>query len=393
MATYGLSATGFTAARQADYLSIIRAELNSRLTALGFTDLPDYEHDTFLGEVTEVMAYLLGQLGEGQQAVYDARSVANATGIQLDNLALIVGVTRNEATRGTATGTLAGTVGTVILTGKEIQWGGTDGRARWRLTGDVTIGAGGTASGNFQAVELGEIIATTGDTVTIATPVSGWTGVTFATSATPGQERETDSELRVRRQRSLQAAGSSSTAAILAAVLALDFVTGAVVVDNKTGGSVTTDGVTLDAYSVAVVAAPSSMTNAQKAELVEAIYGRLAAGTLTSGVSFGTATKADGRSETVRFTLAADSAVNVAFTLVLEPGYVVGDVEDALEALVTDYFLTLSCGATVYPSPLIALAMSVEGITNVTSLLLDGGASPVTHLATELPVLGTFAAT
>jgi hypothetical protein len=43
----------------------------------------------------------------------------------------------------------------------------------------------------------------------------------------------------------------------------------------------------------------------------------------------------------------------------------------------------------VYPTPLIALAASIDGIANVTSLLLDGGASPVTHDADEQPTLGT----
>jgi len=390
MTTYGLSAAGLIVPRQADFLEIIQGEFDARLTALGFTQLPDYDHDTFEGEITEIMAQLLGQQSEYDQAVYDARSPGNATGIQLDSLALIAGVTRNAATYGTATGTITGTVGTIIVQGKLIEWGGDAGDARWALTDDITIPASGTITSTWQAVEKGEIIATTGDTVTIVTPVSGWTSVSFAADATPGNELETDAALRVRRQQSLQRSGARNSAALLAALLDLDFVTGAVVLTNRTAASVTTDGITLDAYTVGCVVAPSTITTAQKAEVVAAIYDSLGVTDGTGGTNSGTVTKSDGRVETIYYSLAANSNVTVDFTLAMESGYVAADVEDALEELVSDYFLTLSVGATVYPSPLIALAMSLDGIANVNALLLNGGASAVTHTAVQLPVLSTF---
>lgn len=388
--TFGLASAGYTAPRQADYLSIIRGRLDAELTSLGVTELPDYERDTFEGQVTEIMSYLLGQQSEADQAVYDARSVANATGLQLANLALIVGVQRIEATYGTVTLTVTGTAGTLIAQGKVVEGGGTDGVARWALSESVTIPAGGSTTVVAVAQTKGAIIATSGQIDAIVTPVSGWTAVTNAAAATPGRDRESDAALRIRRQRSLQAAGSGSTAAILAALLALDFVTGAVVVDNKTDASVTSDGLTIAAYGVAAVVAPNTLTTAQKESVADAIYGKLGAGTYTSGSTTATVTKADGRSETIRFTMASDSAVNVAFVLSMEAGYLAADVEDALTEAVTDYFLTLGVGATVYPSPLIALAMAIDGIANVTTLTLDGGSSPVTHTAVEQPTLGTL---
>ena len=48
----------------------------------------------------------------------------------------------------------------------------------------------------------------------------------------------------------------------------------------------------------------------------------------------------------------------------------------------------LAPGDTVYPSPLIALAMTIDGIANVTSLLLAGGAIPVPMNANQQPTLG-----
>jgi uncharacterized phage protein gp47/JayE len=386
--TYGLTADGYTAPRQADYLTLIRDEYDARLTALGYTSLPDYERDTFLGQITEIMAYYLGQLAEANVAVYDARSVSNATGLQLDNLALIVGVTRQEATKGTVSLTLTGTDGTVITQGKIVEGGGADGTARWVISADATI-SGGTATVSAQAEDAGQIVATAGQITTIVTPVDGWASVTNAAAADPGQARETDSELRARRQRALQGAGGTSTNAILAALLELEDVTGATVVDNPTGTTTTVAGVSVDPYAVAAIVAPNSLTVAQQQLVVQAIYDHLGAGTATSGDQSGTVTKRDGRSHTINFYFAADSAVTVAWTLALQSGYVVADVEDELLELVTDYFLTLAPGDTVYPTPLIALAASIDGIANVTSLLLDGGASPVTHDADEQPTLGT----
>ena len=111
---FGLSADGYTAPRQSDYLTVIKNSYNTSLTELGFTELPDYERDVFLGNTVEIMSYLLGLLSDGTQAIYDARSVGNSTGIQLGNLAMMVGVPRDPATYGTVTLTCTGTDGTPI---------------------------------------------------------------------------------------------------------------------------------------------------------------------------------------------------------------------------------------------------------------------------------------
>lgn len=383
-----LTAAGFTALRQADFLTTIREKYDAALLALGFTEMPDYERDTFLGQTSEIMAFLLGQLSEGNQAVYDARSPGNATGIQLSNLALIVGVTRREATKGTVLITCTGTDGTVITQGKIVQGGGENDDARWIVSADATI-TGGTVDVLAEAEDAGEIVATIGEVDAIVTPVAGWDAVTNAADADPGRARETDGALRVRRQQALQGGGSTSTNAILSALLDLDFITGATVIDNKTENIVVVDGLSLDPYSVAASVNPDVLTAAQQQDVVEAIYSKLGGGTATSGTETGTVTKRDGRSETINYFLAADAAVTVAYTLVLDVGFVLADVSQPLEDLVVDYFLTLTPGSTIYPMDLICLAAEIDGIANVTTLLINGGAVPVTHDADELPVLTT----
>ena len=385
---FGLGPAGFTAPRQADWLIAIRDRFDSDLLSLGFTELPDYERDTFLGGITENMAFMLDGVGQTGEAVYDARSVANSTGLQLSNLALIVGVTRDPATFSTTTLRLGGTDGTEITQGKIAQIG-IDG-TRWIITEDRTIGETTTGILDIAArsEEKGEFVAIIGAIDTIVTTVNGWDTVTNLAAADPGDVRETDSALRARRQRALQSGGATSTNAILSALLNLDIVISAVVIDNKTDTLAVIDGISVDPFAVAAVVTPDSLSTEQQETVVRAIFEKLGGGTATSGTTSADVTKRDGRTETIFFSFAVDSTVSVAWTLELETGFVIADVEDELKELIEDFFLTLAPGETVYPTPMIALAATVEGIRNVTTLLLEGGAAPVTHDADEQPVIG-----
>ena len=101
MSMAGLSDQGYTAKRTSEYLTDIRDRYEA---ATGL--VPDWDRDTVIGNLTAIMAALLNDLDELTRAVYDARDPNNATGVQLTNLALAVGISRQEATRSTATVTL-----------------------------------------------------------------------------------------------------------------------------------------------------------------------------------------------------------------------------------------------------------------------------------------------
>ena len=388
----GLTPAGFIATRQSDFLKLIRDDFDARLVALGFQAVPDYKRDVFVGNVTEIMSFLLGQGSEVDQAIYDAWSVGNAGGLQLDNLALIVNVRRDEATKGTVTLLCTGTDGTEITQGKIVQGGGTAGTARWVISEDVVIGAVTTGQVNVVAIaeESGPIVALATEIDTIVTLVDGWTSVTNTADANPGRAREEDDELRAKRQQALQSAGAGSTNAIRAALLNLDFIVGAAVLDNKLPVVVIKEGITIAKHGIAAVVAPASMTTAQQQEVVEAIYFKLGGGTETSGTESATVTKDDGRSEIIRHSFSVDTDVNLDWTLQMEAGFVPADVDEALLELTQDLFLTFGPGSTVFPLLLCALAATVDGIADVTTLLLNGSTSPATHTVLELPVLGTF---
>jgi uncharacterized phage protein gp47/JayE len=384
---YGLTDEGFIAPRPADFLTLIRAEYEARLIAAGLGGTVDWERDLFVTSVVTIMADMLGGLGEAAQALYDAFDVNGATALQLDNLCLIVGVTRNEATHSTATLTCTGTNGTVILEGSLVEGGGEDGKARWEVLADATIAAG-TATVQVQCTEAGAIAATIGEIDAIVTPISGWSTVTNAADATSGDDRETDAALRKRRQQSLQIAGSANLASIRANVLDVDGVQACVVIENDTPVTATVEGISLPGSSVCVITYPGSgLTDDQRTAVIEAIYDRIAGGIRAYGTdAVATVTGLDGYAKTVAFNYATTLAVTVAITVALDTGLVVGDVDGEIISLVEDYLLTLGVGDAVRLLSISALIATVEGVTGA-AILLNGVAADVTPTVTQIPTL------
>lgn len=384
---YGLTDDGYTAPRAADFLTLIRDGYEERT---GLTI--EWDADTFLGTITAIMADQLGDLAEAGQAVYDAFDVNNASGLQLDNLALIVGVTRTPATYSTCSVTLTGTNGTIVREGSIVEGGGEDGHARWEVSENVTI-AGGTATVIVTAQEAGATEADAAEIVTIVTPIDGWATVTNAAPATAGSDRESDAALRKRRQASLQTAGSRSLNALRANLLELDGVQAAVVVDNATASTATVEGLSLLPHSIGVVIYPSTLTDAQKQEIAETIYDQLAAGIATNGTgTIATVTGADGYSKTIKWDYASDETVNVAAVLTLAAGYELDDVQEEAEEAITDYLLALDVGEAARILAILALLAAIEGIAGA-ALTLNGVAADVDPDATALCVLGTLAVT
>lgn len=158
---FGLSDEGFEAPRTADFLELIRNDYEAAVNLA-----IDWERDTFLGQITAIVAARLGELADAVQAVYDATDPNNATGAQLDNLAQLVGILRKIATNSQSNVILSGADGTAITAGRIVQ-GGADADTQWLLdddvilaettltTGDLTFTAGSVST-------FGTIMRTTG---------------------------------------------------------------------------------------------------------------------------------------------------------------------------------------------------------------------------------------
>jgi len=364
---YGLSDTGFVARRAADVLTAIRDYIE---TETGETIA--WDRDIFWSIVTAAQAQQVGEVEQALQAVYDAFDPNNSTGLQLDIIGAIRGIPRNEPTYSTATLTLTGVAGTVIVAGKVFSGGGADGEARWVLQEDVTIPAPGFATATVQAEEVGAVTASPGDIDAIVTPVSGLTSVTNAAAATPGSARETDDEYRARQATSLQIRGSTSVGSILAGLLDLDYVDAAVVIENETGAAAVVGGVTVAAYTTAIFLLPNTMTTANQAAMARVVFDRLASGTPLQGAQTATVTINVLNTKTIRWEWGSDLTVNVDTTVTLDTGYVLGDVDTDIQALIDAYFDAVTLGEDVQDSNLEALAIGVTGVRRVVCTLNAG---------------------
>jgi uncharacterized phage protein gp47/JayE len=370
---------GYSALRTADQIELIRSELDAELARRGFVGAINYDRDILLGALTAVMADRLGDLGELTQAMYSARDPNNATGAQLSALALATGITRNEPTPSVVTLTLGGTPGTVIPSGRTVRGGGVDGTALWDSRANATIGLGGTVDVDFEAQEPGATLAPAGTAWELISPVYGWQTATNAIDATPGANRETDDELRLRRQESLQIAGTASARSIRARLLEVDGVQAAAVLENPDGLPTTIEGLALDPFAVGAVVYPDTLDDAQKTEVVRTIYENVAAGIQTSGSEAATVLGLDLAPKEIRWSFPVEILVGVTIEIEMEPESTTypdpplfADVQPVILAAAQQYGIGL--GADVRRLPLLGLA-SVAGVRSADVVLAPGDPS------------------
>jgi hypothetical protein len=343
-----LTIEGLEVLRAADYLTLIRSELDAELAQFGIGPI-DYERDTLLGSVTAVQSIRLGDLAELLQAVYDSRDPSNAQGVQLSSIALATGITRNEATPSSVVLTLAGDPGTIIPSSRTVRGGGETGEALWDLRENATIGGGGTVDATFDAQEAGATLAPAGTTWDIVTVVLGWTGATNAADAEPGENRETDDELRIRRQESLQIGGSTSARAIRAELLEIEGIEAAAVLENDDGLDLVFDGVLITSHTIAVFVLPDTIDDATRDLVARAVYDKKAAAVRTQGTESAAVSQDGLATVTIRYSFAVDIPVTFDITIKIDttspdpPTF--ADLEaDILADLATRYTPTLGLG-------------------------------------------------
>lgn len=367
-----LTDKGYTAPVAAELTAQIRADFE-QLSGLR----PVWERDTVLGPLTVVMGDRLGELYQDVQAIYDSRDPNNATGVQLRSLGVATGIPAHDATYSQAVATFTGDPGTVIPAGTLVGGGGDHDRARWATVEDAEIEAGGSVDIVVRCTEPGPVMAGAGAIDEMINPIFGVDAVTNADPATPGRARESDGEFRLRWADSLQRGASSSTAAIRAAVLAVDGVQACVVLRNDDAVPVTIEGVAMDPHSVAVVVHPSTLTDAQEEAVVRAIFAKVAAGTKMMGGQTRQVTTAAGTVEEVRWSWA--SVLPVAVTLQVEmeqpsPGQpeppAFADVQGVIVDATVAYGATLGLGQDVRRLPVLAAVDAIAGVRSVTSLAL-----------------------
>jgi len=234
---------------------------------------------------------------------YNQRDPDFALGQSLNSIIKLAGISRRRATRSQ--------VDVVVTTDRPLtlppDYAVEDdlGQA-WTTLNAIDIPPGETTvtlfAENFGAVEA--------DPATIVNPVTvviGVLSVTNPTAATVGVDEETDQELRVRRNRSLETPTSSSTGRMFTALANLPNVTDVAVYENDTD---VTDSDGIPAHSLWVVVEGGSVANIVETMTKNKTGGKGMVGTVT-GTFSEPVTRPNGTTFTIVHSMTFDRPVDV----------------------------------------------------------------------------------
>ena len=357
----GLTTAGFVAKRLVDVIASLESKAKA---AFGVSFVT--ASDTPQGMLLRIIAAPLAELWELAQQLYDSFTPSNAEGFQLDNLCALVGVYREPATHSTVTLTLSGTPGSLVPAGSKAE--ATNGTA-WLTDEEVTISGGGTIDVLARAEESGSIQAVAGSIDTVVSVVDGWEGVTNAADAEPGQDVETDAELRARRERSLQIVGAGPDGAIRAKLEQLDDIEAAVVISNRT---LETDARGIPGAAFLTVLWPNT---ADQERIAQAIWETMPAGIRSYGLVEATVTDDQGYSQDVAWSWATAVAIEVQVDIEVDDDFP-ADGEDQVSAAVLVYAEALKVGDDVLPAKIyLAVLKAVSGLRDIDILVRKAGGS------------------
>lgn len=215
----------------------------------------------------DFMADHFTQLNTALAALYQAISPSTASGVALDNIIALNGITRIAEIVSTADVLITGTIGITILNGvvRDVN------NNLWNLPASVTIGAGGTVTVTVTAQTSGEISALPNTINIIETITIGWSGVTNANPASIGSDVESDGQLRTRRTLSTGISAITPVDSLTAFLLQVLNVADVLIFENDTASPITLKGGTgpnddLPAKSITAV-----VEGGDQAEIAEAI--------------------------------------------------------------------------------------------------------------------------
>lgn len=434
--SFGLTTAGFLAKT----LTIIRDEMGVALRQ-AFGPSIRLDDESILGQLVGIVAERLAVLWELAEAVNSGQDPDAASGAALEQICLLTGTFRPQATHSVVVTTLTGDNNTAVPAGSKISTTSTgvafqttdaativdlnawvtlavyvvgdrvssasrsyqcttagttgasapsttsdditDGTVHWTYLGEGT----GAVDVVATAVNTGVLLAAAGDLTTIVNAVSGWESVTNLLDATPGRDIATDSELRLLREQELATGGSSTINALRAELLNVSGVTATTIFVNNTDA---TDADGLPPHSIeAVVRGPDSPSAAFDQSIFDALLAGVAAGIQTSSGTGGTpvsGTALDDQqtAHAMQFTRPTNIPIYVSLTITKDPDTYPTDGDAQIKAAIVAYGDAQNTGKDVVASRIIAAAFSVTGVLDVTACFIDDAPTPTT--STTIPI-------
>jgi hypothetical protein len=351
----------------------------------------DTDPDAPLGQLNGIFAERERSLWELGSVAYNVFNPDAAEDFGLDMTCRITGTKRATATASRLLHVNVNLDANTTITAGSIISVADEPTIKFTLDADVTQGPSGGViedAGTWTCTELGRTIANAGTVTVIDTPIVGWNSVTTTADAIPGQERDTDPRLRVRREDELAGAGSGTVDAVRAAVLGLQLddeskpILDALVNENVTDY---VDDIGVPGHSIEAVIWDGVDENAPNDKIAQAIWDNKGGGITAYGSDFGTAIDKLGLSQLVAFTRVGILNARITITVGIsadDPSTYAGD--DAVKAaLVAEHDSTNPKG-DVSKLGLTKLrndrydraAMGVAGVLEITNLQLGKVGDP-----------------
>lgn len=335
----------------------------------------DVEADAPMGQLNGVWAERERLVWESLQVASDGFNPDAAEDFQLDSLSAVTGTRRSEATHSKVTVSMSIDANKTVPAGTTFA-NSLDTTIQFTLDADVTSTTAGNYPGSATCTELGRVLCNAGLLTIIQTPVTGLNSVTNPHEAIPGQERDDDPELRIRRLDELEASGAGTVDTIQAAIFKIENDDGSkpvldCIVPENVEDYPSADG--QPAHSIEAIVWDGPGQNASNDVIAQTIFDKKPGGTLAYGSSSGTAkdTNVPPKPHTIFFTRPGIINNKIAITIetdIANPQAYTGDV--ALKtALAAEFTARVTLGVTeIRCTNYVRAALGVAGILDVTNI-------------------------
>lgn len=264
------------------------------------------------GQLINLIAQAKVDVLELIQQIFDGMDPDQAIGRVLDQRCAINGVVRHAGTY-TLTNVDVTATQAVTITGVDddpdnpFTVSDEDGNKYVLLETYAFVGAG-TQTLAFRAKEIGAIDTTVNTITTMVTILLGISGVNNPDTATStGTNEETDYALRIRRSKSVAVPSKGYLEGLIGALLAIDDVTNAIVLENDTN---TTDGDGIPGHSIWVIVNGGTNT-----DVAQAIYVKRNAGCGMKGSVEVVVTQVNNSTFTIKFDRPTPENLWISFDL------------------------------------------------------------------------------
>lgn len=352
--TTQLTSAGF----QRDGLDVILAKYQAAMIAI-FGPSINIDPDTLDGQMLGIFAEGISNEDQLAEAVYNSFNPSLATGSGLSRLVQLNGINRIAGAYSTGLATFTGIANTVIPSGTLISNPST--QDQFSTVADATIGAGGAVTVAIICTVMGAVSAPANSLTKLVTPQFGVTSVTNLSDITIGRAQETDSELRIRRAKSVAIASQSLVNSLEGGLLAVPNVTNCVVFENSSDA---VDANGLPPHSVCCIVSGGS-----DSDIAQMIWLLKSLGVTLFGTSSSVAIDAKGRSHSISFSRPIDVPVHIAINITKKDGYPSTAPDDIANAIVAWGLANQSIGEEVIYSRLYEPINSVLGFS-VSSLAI-----------------------